>query len=283
MAWAISSLQRKADLVIGALLLLTGLAHAESPDAWASLHDGLLNQSMDRDPIAAIDSYEALLLGTPDGDPMRGDLLYWLGRARLASGDAAGAMETLGAAKKVWSSRSRSRALLGRLIAQKQAVRRLPHLQDFSGGTTAPWVRGWTRGRDGDLSIDDSGAGKVAAWNVEVRDGQWDFLSIAMDLDGAVAQEISVRLQATAFAAVVEFHLEDAAGRRWRSPVKRISAGTWTEVVLPLSVFVDRDAGVLGGTVDGQQLRWISMREVTAMHLEDRGENRLLIDDLSIR
>ena len=212
---------------------------------------------------------------------MRGDLLYWLGRARLASGDAAGAMETLGAAKKVWSSRARSRALLGRLTAQKQAVRRLPHTQDFAT-STAPWVRGWTRGRDEDLTLDKTADGGRAQWHIEVRDEQTDFLSIAMDTDGAAATQLSMRLQATSFAAVVEFHLEDASGRLWAAPTLRIPAGSWTDVSLPLNQFVDQYAGVLGGVIDGQQLRWITLREVTAMHVEDRGKNTLLIDDLII-
>lgn len=268
--------------MIAGLLLIAGLAQAEGPEAWASLHDGLLNQSMDRDPFAAIDSYEALLSGTPEGNPMRGDLLYWLGRARLASGDAAGAMETLSAANQVWSSRARSRALLGRLTAQKQAVRRLPHTQDFTA-TTAPWVRGWTRGRDEDLSLSKDAQGSHAAWQIEVRDDQTDFLSIAIDTDGAPASHLGLRLQATAFATVVEFHLEDASGRLWAAPTLRVPAGVWTDVSLPLEQFVDQYAGVLGGVIDGQQLRWITLREVTAMHVEDRGKNILLIDDLAIK
>jgi hypothetical protein len=257
-------------------------AQAGGPEAWASLHDGLLNQSMDRDPFAAIDSYEALLSGIPEGDPMRGDLLYWLGRARLASGDAAGAMETLGAAKEVWSSRAQARALLGRLMAQKNAVRTLPHNQDFEKHT-GPWVRGWERGTDADLKNEGAVSAKAAAWHIEVRDGQTDFLTFALDTDGAAVQSISMQLQATEFPVVVEFHLMDADGGRWRAPMIHVPIGVWTPVDLPIARFVDEDEGVVAGPNKGEQLRWVRLREVTAMHLEDRGENTLLMDNLSVK
>jgi hypothetical protein len=264
------------------LLLLLQPAMAEGPEAWASLHDGLLNQSMDREPYAAIASYEALLSGTPEGDPMRGDLLYWLGRARLASGDATGALETLGAAGRVWSTRARARSLMGRLRAQKQAVRRLPFFQGFES-SSSPWVRGWDRGRDTDLELDRSVDGQVAAWHVEVREGQEDFLTFAVQTDGAPVSGISLRLQATEFPMVVELHLADAEGGLWRAPMSLVPAGRWISVDLPLKQFVNLDSGVAAGHISGSSLRWVKLKEVTALHLEDRGKNRLLIDDLALR
>lgn len=262
-------------------VLLAGLAQAESPEAWASLHDGLLNQSMDRDPMAAIDSYEALLSGIPEGEPMRGDLLYWLGRARLASGDAAGAMETLGASKKVWSSRARARSLLGRLLAQKQAVRRIPYLQHFET-SPAPWVRGWTRGQDSDLKISPTPQGRALTWQTEVRDGEEDFLTFAVATDGAPISELQMRLQAADFPAVIELHLSDAQGKVWRAPTVLVPAGDWTSLSLQLNEFIDLDEGVAAGSIRGEELRWVTLREVTSQHLEDRGVNRLLIDDLQL-
>lgn len=264
------------------LLLLLQPAMAEGPEAWASLHDGLLNQAMDREPFAAIASYEALLSGTPEGDPMRGDLLYWLGRARLASGDAAGALETLGAASKVWSSRARARSLMGRLRAQKQAVRTVPYSQGFES-SASPWVRGWDRGRDGDLALERGPDRQVAGWKIEVREGQEDFLTFAVQTDGAPIRAISMRLQATEFPVVVEVHLADDQGGVWRAPMIPVSAGSWISVDLPLDQFVNLDSGVAAGAIGGGSLRWVTLKEVTALHLEDRGENQLLIDDLGLR
>ena len=267
------------------LLLLLALlqpAMAEGPEAWASLHDGLLNQSMDREPFAAIASYEALLSGIPEGDPMRGDLLYWLGRARLASGDATGALETLGASGKVWSSRARARSLMGRLRAQKQAVRRMPYLQGFES-STSPWVRGWDRGRDADLALDRRADGPVAAWHVEIREGQEDFLTFAVQTDGALVSRISMQLQATEFPMVVELHLADAEGGLWRAPMILVPASSWLSVDLSLEQFVNLDSGVAAGHISGGSLRWVQLKEVTALHLEDRGENQLLIDDLALK
>ncbi len=270
--------------MIALLLCLAFPAFAEGPEAWASLHDGRLSQSMDRGPSAAIAIYETLLSGMPDGDPMRGEVLYWLGRARLASGDSAGAMETLGSAKSVWSSRSRARALLGRLMAQKQAVRQLPYLQDFTRDST-PWVRGWHRGRDVDLVTKEGPGpgGRVASWRIEVRDGEEDFLTFSVDTDGAPISRIQLSLQATEFPAVVQLALEDGEGGRFVAPQVNVQTGSWTLVTLPLDRFVNVDQPDGGVIPNGARVRRVSLREITAHHAEDRGENHLLIDDMSLR
>lgn len=269
------------------LLLLLALvlpAAATGPEAWASLYDGRLSQSMDRDTGAAIAIYETLLSGMPEGDPLRGDVLYWLGRARLASGDAAGAMETLGSAKSVWSSRSRARALLGRLLAQKQAVRVVPYLQDFRRGTQ-PWVRGWHRGRDADLIAEEGPGpgGRVVSWRTEVRDGEDDFLTFAVGTDGAPVSRIHLALRATEFPAVVRLVLEDVEGGRWEAPLVHVPTGAWTAVDLPLQRFVDPARPGSRQRISGDRLRWVTLYEVTAEYAEDRGENHLLIDDLGLR
>jgi hypothetical protein len=255
-------------------------ARAEGPEDWASLYDGRLNQSMDRDPQAAIAVYETLLRGMPDGDPQRGELLYWLGRARLSAGDAAGAMETLRSAQAVWSSRSRSRALLGRLVALKTAVRQVPYDQDFQRGTE-PWVRGWARGRDEDLAGAPGQTGRLAAWRTEVRDGEEDFLTFAVTTDGVAVRRILLSLQASAFPAVVQLRLEDANGVRWHTEAMAIPTESWTPIDLPLNRFAPE--GGAAAILDGSELRWVSLVDVTAGYAEDRGENRLLIDDLALR
>jgi len=268
--------------MIGLLLALALPAQAEGPEAWASLYDGRLSQSMDRDPSAAIAIYETLLSGMADNDPMRGDILYWLGRARMATGDMAGAMQTLGSAKQMWFSRSRSRALLGRLVAQQQAVRRMPYSQDLRQGTT-PWVRGWERGRDEDLAIEKTTRGPVAAWRTEVRDGEDDFLTFAVQTDGAPMEAITLSVQASEFPAVVQLWLADDEGVRWRAPIVRVETGSWTDIDLAVTDFSDADDQEGRGVVDGAKIQWVSLRDVTSRHAEDRGENRLMINGLSIK
>jgi len=266
------------------MALCLGTAQAEGPEAWASLHDGRLTQSMDRNPAAAIAIYETLLAGMPQGDLMRGDLLYWLGRARLAGGDAAGATETLGQAQEVWSSRSRARALLSRLQAQRQAVRSVPYDQDFSEGT-APWVRGWNRGQDSDLEVDreSESTGPAASWRVEVRQGEGDFLAMAVATDGVRIQQIEMQLRASNFPAYVRITMEDADGKRWTSGSYFVQTGEWNQITVGLSQLVAMGKTAGQSRISGDRVRWITLHDVTAELTDDRGENRLLIDDLSLR
>jgi hypothetical protein len=81
---------------------------------------------------------------------------------------------------------------------------------------------------------------------------------------------------------VIELHLSDAQGKVWRAPTVLVPAGDWTSLSLQLNEFIDLDEGVAAGSIRGEELRWVTLREVTSQHLEDRGVNRLLIDDLQL-
>ena len=268
--------------ILLALVALCGTVHAGGPESWASLYDGRLSQSIDQDPAAAIAIYEAMISHTPKTDPMRGELLYWLGRARWSAGDEAGAKKTLQSAAKTVSGRERARALLSRLVAQDKAIRTVPYLQEF-GLDTGSLVRGWTRGVDDDLRWVEGPGGRVAAWNTEVIGGSEDFLISAFDTDGVRVKRIRLQVWTETIPTYLRIMVETAKGERWTAPLAMIEAGAWTTLDLPLAAFVSASAPAASGSPRGDQLRWLVIKDVTAAHSEDRGENRIFIDDLEVR
>ena len=88
-------------------------------------------------PSDAIAIYEALIGQIPQGDEQRGEILYWLGRARWSAGDLEGARRSLESASRYRSARARVRILLGRMDAEKKAVERLPY-RSSSGSAPTP-------------------------------------------------------------------------------------------------------------------------------------------------
>ena len=58
-------------------------AQAGSPEEWSSTYDARLSQALGADPSEAIAVFEALLAQIPATHAQRGEVLYWLGRARL--------------------------------------------------------------------------------------------------------------------------------------------------------------------------------------------------------
>jgi hypothetical protein len=272
-------------VLLGVIALVLGTATAGGPEIWASQYDGRLSQAMDRNPTAAISIYETILGGMPEADPLRGEVLYWLGRARWSFGDAEGAMETLKTAETHNpSNKGQATALLGRLKALDTAIKRLPFTQDFRRGFQ-PLVRGWGVGKRTDLRIiagPDSGDA-VAAWQVSVRDGGDDFLTFALDTGFQSVQRLRMSLMARAFPMHIRFLVEDVQGRRWTGPIQIVETDTWTAVDLNINRLVSASAPAAGQHPNGRELRWVVLRDVTAVHAEDRGENELLIDDLGLR
>ena len=268
-------------MMIGLVLALCASAVAGVPGAWASLYDGRLSQSADHDAAAAIAIYETLLTHTPESDSMRGELLYWLGRARMSAGDRLGARETLASSAGYLSSRAQARPLLGRLIALDLRIQQLPYFQRF-GLDTGPWVRGWNRGTEADLTWEKGPGGRVAAWRVEVVEGEDDFLTLALEVPGRV-QRIRLRVWADQFPAHLRILLSDKFGRHWTAPVVAVPIGQWQQLDLPLNIFVPAAAPAASGRPNGNHLRWLELRDVTAFYSEDRGENRVFIDDLEVR
>ncbi len=281
MAWDTSSSRKRPDLIS---ILLGGVltAWAGGAEDWSSQYNARLSQALGSDPSDAIAVYEALLAQLPQNNPQRGDVLYWLGRARWSAGDLGGAKQSLESARGYRSSRPRARILLGRMAAEDKAIRTIPYRHDFRLDT-GPWVRGWERGREDDLSVHDGPGGRVARWNTEVQEGEDDFLIFGLDVDGARIGQFGMKVWADALTTHVRVLIEDVDGRRWTAPVQVIKPGKWQDMTLPLNNFVRADAPAAAGKPDSRKLRWVVFRDVTAFHAAARGDNTLFIDDLTVR
>ena len=281
MVWVTSSSRKRPNLI--AFLLGSVLtAWAGGAEDWSSQYNARLSQALGSDPSDAIAVYEALLAQLPQNNPQRGDVLYWLGRARWSAGDLGGAKQSLESARGYRSSRARARILLGRMVAEDKAIRRIPYRHDFRLDT-GPWVRGWEQGREDDLSVQDGPGGRVVRWTTEVQKGEDDFLIFGLDVDGARIGQFGMKVWADTLATHVRVLIEDVDGRRWTAPVQVIEPGKWQDIVLPLSSFVRADAPAASGNPDSRKLRWFIFRDVTAFHSAARGDNTIFIDDLFVR
>jgi len=263
-------------------LLVPSIATAGGPQNWSSAYDARLSQAMGSDPSEAIAIYEALIAQIAPDDEQRGDVLYWLGRARWSAGDLAGARRSLESAQRYRSVRARVRILLGRMDAEDKAVRQLPYRQEFRL-TIEPWVRGWERGRASDLAVFDGPSGRTARWATEVIDDESDFILFGLETDGERVSGVSMRLRSESLQGRLRVLLEDKAGHRWTVPLVSISTDRWIDLVIPIDEFVSAETPAKRGSPNPAQLKWFILRDVTALHTDQQGPNALLIDDLVVR
>ena len=261
-----------------AALVAAAVVWAGTPEEWSSTYDARLSQALGAEPSEAIAVYEALVAQIPAEEEQRGEVLYWLGLARWSAGDLAGAKRSLASALPYRSSRARARGMLGRLALREQAIQSLPYAQDFRLNT-APWVRGWERGKESDLRVTDGPDGRVLQWDTELMDGQTDFIAFGLDTDGERVTVVSFRVRSESVPAKVRAVLEDDAGRVWLSEKLTVRMGRWTELRLPVKSFQSADSA----SIDPRSIVSLTLQDLTALHTDARGENILWLDDLSVR
>lgn len=269
--------------LLAAAVALCADARADGPEEWAALYNGRLVDAVDRDPASAIPVYDAVLAYLDDDDPLRGELLYWRGRARHDLGQRDGALEDLNAAAEDARIGPEARTFLGRLELVERTVRDLPFEQDFDDGQRS-FVRGWPIGRRDDLSVVklSDRPGQVMAWRRMVREAEADSIVLGLAADTA-PEHLRLTVRADAFDARLRILLVDVEGRRWTAPVLVIPADDWLRLDLGIASFVPAEAPASRARPDGAALRSVEIRDVTAFHAADRGENRLFIDDVELR
>ncbi len=259
--------------------LVSLAAVAGTPEEWSSTYDARLSQALGAEPSEAIAVYEALVAQIPAKQEQRGEVLYWLGRARWSAGDLAGARKSLESSLAYRSSRARARTLLGRIALRDRSIENVPYAQDHRLNAE-PWVRGWERGRDTDLSAGDGPDGRALQWNTKLEDGKTDFIAFGFNTDGARVSTLSLSIRSEAVPAKVRVVLEDESGGLWLSPKKTVRMGRWTEISLPLSAFTAEDTT---RRIDGRRLKSLTLQDLTALHTNSRGLNTMWLDDLSVR
>ncbi|MFT5679102.1 MAG: hypothetical protein ACI8RZ_000006 [Myxococcota bacterium] len=106
------------------LSLLIAPAQSASPEVWAALHNGRMGAALEQDPAQTAAIYEVLLEHlTKENEPLRDELLFWLGQARFEAGNIEGAIEALSEARSPEAA-----ALLEMIQVWDDPVRTLPYV-----------------------------------------------------------------------------------------------------------------------------------------------------------
>lgn len=264
-------------LALCALLALASPARAGGPEIWAALNDARLAEAEDRDPGAAIAIYETVLHHLPDDDPLYGELLLQLARARFDQDDLVGARKALTDASEDPQVGARARAWLVQLGAYSARVQGLPLETSFEAGST-PFVLGWSAAPEASLQTGDRGL----VWTNLVRDGRDDYLLAAIDEEAGPVRGVRLAVEATELTAHMRLILEDDGGRRWTAPVVQVPPGRITELSLATSELLPAQGSGLD-LADPSRIRVIMLQDVTAFHSTERGLDHLVLHRLELR
>ena len=268
------------------LALLLGFAPwtsalAGGPEVWAALYNGRLIGSVDRDPAAEVAVYETLLDHLAEDDPLRSEILYWLGRARFESGDTEGALAALGSAATTQRQQTRAREYMGAVQMHIHAIESIPHSTHFEAGQSH-WVRGWNRGDPHDLRVEEAKGKASLCWEREVRQGEDDFIALPFSATTPMPRQIVMRMWARDFDAQIRVVLEDAQGHEWSAPVVLVPSKHWETFTFQTQDFVSVDAPS-DARKHSQGLRTLMLRDMTGVNTPRRGQNKLYISEVHIR
>jgi len=111
-------------MLAGLMFILA--TEAATPEVWAALHNGHL-AAANHDHAQAIAIYEAVLAHLPHEDPIRGELLYWLGRANYEMGEYDTAKLALDQAITASPSHREAIKLIALLELWQTPILSLPH------------------------------------------------------------------------------------------------------------------------------------------------------------
>lgn len=264
--------------------LLSGVAEASGPEVWAALHDARLAASADRDPSAATAIYETVLEFLAEDDPIRGEMLYWLAREKALEGQENLALELLAEASDHPGSHDAARSLRAQLLAARHQVTELPYVATFDDGDKGPWLRGWPRGVEADLSVvEDLDPGDpVLRWSVTVSAGLDDFLALPLARGQVGPQRVRMGVYSASQDSWLRVVFLDLSGTRWTSRVIAVPADEWAIVDLDLADFIRADAPFSEERPVPTALTRLEVRDVTAFHSDVRGAHPIYFDDVTL-
>ena len=206
-------------------------ASAAGPEDWAALHSGRLFSSLDRDPAAAVAVYEAVIDHLDEDDPLRGDFLYWLGRAWLETGDGEQAVQILDQVDGRSPMSSLARDFRGRLELTRYPVRSLPMIIEAST-RPHPLTPGWGS-HSPDLEVVYQGLPHFS-WPIAAESVRSDFLALGLVPGQGRLHSVVVDARSTEALLAVRIVVETWSGGTWVSPTQVLRPGVWTEVTASL-------------------------------------------------
>lgn len=246
---------------------------------WGTLYDARLVEIVDGTPEVAVELYRELLTDRPQTDPLYASTALWLGRALLNLGELAAAEAALGISATVPAHRDEAVRLIEETQLRNSAIVSLPQTWGFETGTF-PAVRRAADGTRGALGVRRVGESVVLSWATSIRPGEPDYLALRLS-DGLVVRELRARVRPVEFPAVIRVVALDGEGRRWVSDDHWLGNEDWSDIVVATQVLKPE----LGSAGLGR------MRSVAELRIEDvsgerspvRGDNTLLLDDVSVR
>lgn len=258
------------------MILLAG-AFAGETSSWDAIWESRLADALDGTPEAAASIAEEGLGNASETDPLRGELLYALGRFRADLGDARGARGALGAAVGARAGPA-ARALAERLELAETAVDRVPTTCGFERDRCG-FLRAWETAEKGTLEVREVGEASVLAWDTTVVENETDRLLVAFAPDLS-PRSLTFRVRADRFPADLRLTIGDGSGWRWAAPVVAVSSTEWATVTVPLVQFRPLEAD---SPLSPRMVRLLEIEDLSGLLLADRGANTVWFDDLEIR
>jgi len=286
---------REIDTAVPAAAPLPELGIERPPSAddqaRTLIGEGLYLESGMGEYREATDRYRQAAALPGVGPAVRAEVLFHLGEARERLGDLRAAADAYRGAAESRVPRSPwvepARARLGRLLEAEASIRLLPALLDFErdlGGWqhSSHYAGKGTVQLAADPRPDRDGA-KVLEWRTSVASREDDLIYLPLSPGDAVLRDVRFQIRTTAFPARLFLFVVHADGSRFSSPgfvVSPDSGWTWQSFQVP------GDFRPIAGPARGPdpgRVKFLMLQDATGYFSTDRGENRILLDDFTLR
>jgi hypothetical protein len=232
-------------MIPAALLVLASSvpAHASGPEEWAALHSGRLMAALDRDPMAAISVYEAVIEHLDADDPLRADYMFWLGRAWFEADHPEEATTALSAIDSRSSVSLTARALHGRIKLDQNRLQSLP-LTIEPAPDGAPLVVGWSADAAPLKVVPSAGGGPTTlSWPLATDQLRAGFLAIGLDPDAGRLSGVRLEAQSSTVVLAARVIVETFDGQTYAGVPSVLRPGVWTDVEARVGQLRSRSPG----------------------------------------
>jgi len=250
----------------------------EGSKVWDAQFDARLVQALDGTSDVAAQLLDESLDDLGADDPQRGEILFWLGRARWESGDGDAAVSLLQESARDPATATRARTMLAQIELIRHQVTRVPLNCGFDHDTCG-LQRAWEDAEKGGIERQDVGDGQALAWDTTITSAGSDHLLLAIAPDQRVTR-IGLRVRSSQVSADLRLNVMDGTGGRWSSQMYRVSTDEWLTIEVPVARFTRATPVPFDSTPP--RVRVLDIEDLTGMLSTERGPNTLLLDDLTL-
>jgi len=288
-SWASALAALLLALPAGAQDGLTSAGGDSWRDARALLSEAMYLESGLGDVQAACDLYEEGLRLPGLDDEMEAELLFRLGSGRERMGqsdEAASAFQTLldrHGSRRPWGDLGHQRSL--RVAERIQQIDQLPVGHDFDVGV-GEWLHSGGYERQGSLQwTGDVGRTAEGAllWESPVRGQVRDDIYLSFSSPSPRVERVELWVRAVDFPAHLILSLVEEGGVRFASGLYVVEpADGWTRIGSEIDDFYLFPGDDATRHPDPGNITFLVLEDATATYSTDRGQNRLLIDDVTV-